>query len=95
MKGFPSHFVDLVMMTVRGGSVGINVNDVIGNYFKTKKGLRQGDPLSPLLFNIVADVLNTLVKRAQHNGLLTRAGWSFSGRWFGYAAICRRYHFPF
>lgn len=43
---------------VQGGSVGIKVNDNIGPPFRTHKGLRQGDPLSPILFNIVADMLS-------------------------------------
>jgi hypothetical protein len=33
-----------------------------------KKGLRQGDPLSPILFNVVADMLAVLIKRAKQNG---------------------------
>lgn len=32
--------------------------------------MRQGDPLSPILFNLVVDVLNVLVKRAQNQGLV-------------------------
>jgi hypothetical protein len=43
--------------TVRGGSMGIKVNEDIGHYFHTKKGLRQGNSLSPLLFNLVANML--------------------------------------
>ena len=39
---------------ISGRSVAINVNDEVGPYFQTKKGLRQGDPLSPILFNLVA-----------------------------------------
>jgi retron-type reverse transcriptase len=48
-----------------GGHVSIKVNDRIGADFQTKKGLRQGDPLSPILFNIVVDVLSILIKRAK------------------------------
>ena len=48
--------------------MGIKINDDMGSFFQTKKGLRQGDPLSPLLFNIVADMLAILVSRARENG---------------------------
>ena len=51
-----------------GGSVGVRVNDSIGHYFQTRKGLRQGDPLSPILFNIVADMLSILISRAKEDG---------------------------
>jgi hypothetical protein len=39
--------------------------------FKTRKGLWQGDPLSPLLFNLVADVLNRMLARASREGLMS------------------------
>jgi hypothetical protein len=53
---------------VSGGSVGIKVNDDIGSYFQTKRRLRQGDPMSPILFNIVADMLALLINRAKADG---------------------------
>lgn len=46
----------------------IRVNDDIGHYFQTKKELRQGDPLSPILFNLVADMLAILIERAKAKG---------------------------
>ena len=45
--------------------MGIKVNDEIGPYFQTKRGLRQGDPMSPILFNIVADMLALIINRAK------------------------------
>jgi hypothetical protein len=48
--------------------VAINVNNDIGHFFQTKKGLRQGDPMSPLLFNIVGDMLSILINRAKAHG---------------------------
>jgi hypothetical protein len=40
----------------------------IGRYFQTKKGLRQGDPLSPMLFNIVANMLAFMIERVKVDG---------------------------
>jgi len=65
MKGFSSKWCRWIECMVTGGSVGIKVNDDVGPYFQTKRGLRQGDPMSPILFNIVADMLTLLIKRAK------------------------------
>jgi hypothetical protein len=68
MKGFDPKWCQLIEQFVKGGSVGIKVNDDIGHYFQTRKGLRQGDPLSPMLFNIIADMLAILIARAKEDG---------------------------
>ena len=44
------------------------VNNDVGHYFRTRKGLRQGCPMSPILFNIVADPLEVLISRAKEAG---------------------------
>jgi len=67
LKGFSPKWIEWIKSFISGGSVAINVNDEIGPYFQTKKGLRQGDPLSPILFNIVADMLTLLINRAKAN----------------------------
>jgi hypothetical protein len=46
----------------------VQVNDDLGHFFQTKKGLRQGDPLSPILFNLVADMLAVLIDRSKDMG---------------------------
>ena len=68
MKGFSPAWRKQVESFVQGGSVGIKVNDDIGHYFQTQKGLRQGDPMSPILFNVVADMLIVLIGRAKEDG---------------------------
>jgi hypothetical protein len=55
---------------VSGGSVAIKVNDDVDRYFQILKGLWQGDPLSPVLFNIVADMLAIMIKYAKADGLV-------------------------
>jgi hypothetical protein len=69
-KGFGSKWCDWVMRIVRGGKVAIKTNDILGPYFTTHKGVRQGDPFSPLLFNLVADGLACMIKKAQEEGLI-------------------------
>ena len=70
MKGFSPKWCNWIESFVTWGSVGIKVNDDIGHYFQTKKGLCQGDPISPILFNIIADMLVLLIKRAKDDGQL-------------------------
>ena len=62
MKGFPVKFIHRARAVVQGGNVCVMVNDKLGPYFQTKKGFRQGDPFSPILFNMIADVLSVWCK---------------------------------
>jgi hypothetical protein len=64
-EGFLIILVRLDPKKVSGGHVGVKVNDGVGPFFCTHKGLRQGDPLSPTLFNIVADMIAILFARAK------------------------------
>jgi retron-type reverse transcriptase len=51
-------------------SVCVQVNDDLGHFFQAGKGLRQGVPLSPILFNLVVDMLTVLIERAKSLGFL-------------------------
>ena len=65
MKGFSPVWCKWIEEAVSRGNMGVKVNEEIGHNFQTRKGLRQGDPLSPILFNLVADMLAILVSESK------------------------------
>ena len=68
MKGFSQKWCEWIQHFTEGGIVNIKVNNQLGSFFQTKKGLRQGDPMSPILFNIVVDMLAILIARYKEAG---------------------------
>lgn len=72
-KGFDHKWVSWMMQLVRGGHTAININGEVGPYFANARGVRQGDPISPLLFNIITDALVAMLDRAKEAGHIQ--GW--------------------
>jgi hypothetical protein len=70
-RGFGIKWVRWIMCLVKGGSISIKVNDEISPYFKPGKGLRHGDPLSPLLFNLVIYVFSRMLVKAARGGYIS------------------------
>jgi hypothetical protein len=70
MKCFSGEWCALINSFMYGGSVAIKVNDDVGRYFQILKGLRQGDPLSPILFNIVVDMIALIIEYTEVDGLI-------------------------
>jgi hypothetical protein len=67
-RGFGTKWISWVMKLVKGGPISIRLNDRNNPYFKHMKGLWQVDPLSSLLFNLVADVFTRMSRRAAKKG---------------------------
>jgi hypothetical protein len=71
MKGFSEKRCQWIDQIVNKEGVCLKVNEDVGRYIQTRKGLRQEDPLSPLLFNLAADMLALLISRAKEERQIT------------------------
>lgn len=68
IRGFGGRWIHWINQITHGGSVGLKLNNLGIGFFLTGKGLRQGDSISPLLFNLVVDALTRmLIKAADHH----------------------------
>jgi hypothetical protein len=76
-RGFSATWTNWIDKLIRGGSVGVNLNGEDSSFFKTGKGLRQGDPISPLLFKLVGDVLTKLLIGGAEQGLIKGVAENF------------------
>jgi mannosylglycoprotein endo-beta-mannosidase len=63
VRGFPVVWCDWMQMILESSRSAILVNGIPGPWIDCKRGLRQGDPLSPYLFLLVADVLQQQIRQ--------------------------------
>jgi hypothetical protein len=68
---FPRKMVQTIMKCVSTVSFSILVNGQPSHPFKPHRGIRQGDPLSPYLFIICADVFSRMLTKKQDQSYIT------------------------
>jgi hypothetical protein len=68
--GFPMKLVHTIMRCVSTVSFSTLVNGQPSYSFKPHRGIRQGDPLSPYLFILCADVFSGMITKSQNQSLI-------------------------
>ncbi|GKD64739.1 hypothetical protein Tco_1306847 [Tanacetum coccineum] len=65
--GFHARMIGWIMECVTTTSFSLSINGSLHGFFKGKRGLRQGDPLSPYLFTLVMEILTLMLQRGVRN----------------------------
>jgi hypothetical protein len=68
-RGFPPRFRDWISVLFSTATLRVLLNGIAGAPISHDRGLRQGDPLSPLLFVIAIDPLSQILDNATRLGL--------------------------
>nr|CAD1833469.1 unnamed protein product [Ananas comosus var. bracteatus] len=63
-RGFSTRWISWIQVLLIFANTSVILNGVPGETFSCKRGLRQGDPLSPLLFILCVDVLSRMLQMA-------------------------------
>jgi retron-type reverse transcriptase len=88
--GFDDVWIKWMKCILDSGHSSILLNGVPGNTFHCKRGVRQGDPLSPLLFVAGAELLQKVINKEYQNGRLNLPiplWWIFPSN-----SICRQHN---
>ncbi|KAG7568329.1 Reverse transcriptase domain [Arabidopsis thaliana x Arabidopsis arenosa] len=69
--GIPVRFIGWIKECICSPSFSIQVNGISAGFFKSTRGLRQGDPLSPYLFLLAMEVFSRLVLSRFESGYIS------------------------
>jgi hypothetical protein len=68
--GFSNQWLRWISAILSSATTSVLLNGVPGKSLQCRRGVRQGDPISPLIFVLAVDLLQCIVNRAFSQGLL-------------------------
>ena len=71
-RGFSQRWCDWIALLLSTASSHVILNGIVGDRIRHRRGLRQGDPLSPFLFILAMEPLHRLLAMAVEEGVLSR-----------------------
>ena len=69
--GIPGTFVNWIVGCVDSSNFVVLINGTPYNFFPVSRGIRQGCPISPLLFILIIESLSLLITNAQGRGVIS------------------------
>jgi ribonuclease HI len=70
--GFNDIFCNWINVILHSAFLSVSINGRSQGYFKCSRGVRQGDPLSPLLFCLAEEVLSRSISKLVNQGVLNQ-----------------------
>jgi hypothetical protein len=70
-QGYDDRLMHWMSMIISSGTSSVLLNGVPGKKFNCRRGVRQGDPLSPILFVSVAELLQCMVNKLFQDNILS------------------------
>ena len=84
-KGINGNFLKLIKNIYNNTKSAVKINNKTTNFFNYKKGVQQGNPLSPLLFNLY---INDIFEFLKNDSSLTLDGQKyFNALMYAYAGL--------